>query len=352
MADYRTKPESELTFYVFSQPKGLFGISRYDTIDEAINKFRKDLDIPSDFSGIGVSRYGTSEVDILQKKKDSIAIVTDYKKIETTKYNKDVEDAIRKVASTLGVVWEYNHSILDGAAFSSLCIPCQFDKPIILHNEYIENLTLRPIIMDRLPSAIEKFYVSDKGWCDVYDVMDICRSGEGINPKIESIRVKVEDNDTKKQSTIDISPNDYIIMADNYVLSHQNLFPRYEIQQAIESLAGDLYDFMSDFDTYEYMDNLPEGGEKEVIEQIIDDIQSGNAQSYISELKTILSEDNAPGDSILNARDLLARLSKIPSSELEADLTTKIEKATRSRKISNDEHIKDGYINDRLPPLK
>lgn len=348
MADYRTKPESELTFYAFSQPKGLFGISRYDTIDEAINKFREDIDVPSDFSGIGVSRYGTSEVDILQKRKDTTAIVTDYKKIQSTKYSKEVEEAVRKVASSLGVVWEYNNSIFDGTAFSSLCIPCNINKPVILHNEYVENLSLRPTILDRVPSAIEKLYVADKGWCDVYEIMDICRNGENINPKIESISVKVEDNNSKKHSTIDVSPNDYFLMAENYILSNQKLFPQYNLQPVIESLAGDLHDFIREFDHYNYMDNFPAGGALEIIEQICSDIQAGNTQSYISELKSITEEGNISADYLLLANELISRLNRIPVTEIIQNLSQKIDKAEKESTIYNSkEPSKDDFMNNR-----
>ena len=50
MADYRTKPASELTYYSFTQPNGTFSISRYDSLDEAIKDLKEKDNDSSSFS--------------------------------------------------------------------------------------------------------------------------------------------------------------------------------------------------------------------------------------------------------------------------------------------------------------
>ena len=88
MADYRTKPETELTFYTYSQPEGKFNISRYDTLDDAINKFKEDIDLSS-FSGIGISKNGRSELDIVHKRDTTPVLVTDYTKVDAFKCDRE-----------------------------------------------------------------------------------------------------------------------------------------------------------------------------------------------------------------------------------------------------------------------
>ena len=342
MADYRTKPASELTFYTFSQPDGKFEISRYDTLNEAINKFKENINIPSSFSGIGVSRNGVSEADILQKNKDTIAIVTDYRKIESMKYDIEIEDAAREVAKELGIVWEYNHDILKGSRFSSLCVPCIFDNTSLLHNERVDTFSLKPVILDYVASAIDKFYISDEGWIDAYQVMNMCRNGEGHHPKVESISVKVEDRSTKEESNIEVSPNDYLLMAENYVLSNQKIFPAYEINPAIESLAVELNDFIKDFDPYEYADNIPAGRESESIDQIFSDIQEGKVESYITELKSIIEDDHISSEWFFSAKELISRLSNVSNKEIKHDLSEKITNAEKNTtSVSKENLVKD-----------
>ena len=342
MADYRTKPESELTFYAFSQPDGLFSISRYDTVYEAISKFKENLADNSIFSGIGVSRNGVSEADILQKNKDTVAIVTDYKKIESMKYDIEIEEAVRKIAKELSVVWEYTHDILKGSRFSSVCIPCTFGKSQLLHNERIDNFSLKPVVLDYTASSIDKFMIADTGWVDAYEVMNLCRNGEREHPKIESISVKVEDRSTKEESNIEISPNDYLLMAENYVLSNQKIFPAYEINPAIESLAAELNDFIKDFDPYEYADNMPAGREREAIEQIFSDIQEGNVESYITELKSIIEDDRISSEWFFSAKELISRLSNVSNKEIKQDLSEKITNAEKNTSsVSKENSVKD-----------
>ena len=326
MPDYRTKPESELTFYTISQPEGIFNIARYDTLEEAINKFNEVKDLTS-FAGIGISKYGRSELDIIHKKDDLYVLVTDYTRSDTFKCDREVREAVKNAIGKLGIVWEYNSTIFNSSVFSSLCVPCVVGNENILHNESVDNLSLDPEILNKTASSIERMYISDKEeWLPLLEVMSLCRDGE--HPKIESIEVKVEDIHTKEKGTITVSPQDYILMADNYLLSHVKGFPLYETELAFDKLAGDLNDFMFDFDSYEYNDNLPAGGELEAIEDIAKDLKNGNVQPIIDQLSSIIEEGEIEANQLFQANELISRLKKIePEHTAKRDLEDKIKNA-------------------------
>ena len=319
MADYRTKPASELTYYSFSQPDGRFTISRYDTLDEAISSFKESDNEISSFSGIGISK-NNKEIDIVHKSDDTLVLVTDYIKIPALKADPEIKDAVNKAASKLSIVWEYNNNIFNRSTLSSLCIPCVLDNKYLLHNELVDNLTLKPERPDIIFSAIDNFYLSDKeDAVSLKEIISLCK--EGKHPKVETINVFVEDNATKELGKIAISPQDYIIMADNYLLSHVKGFPLYETSLAFDKLAGDLNDFMHEFDFYDYMDNLTDSSEN-VIEEISGELKKGNINNYISFLQEIILEDDSPSETLYRAKELVGRLNKIePTKEFNKDFT-------------------------------
>lgn len=340
MPDYRTKPSSELTYYVTAQPENsfTFNISRYDTLDEAITKFKEENTNPLSFSSIGVSR-GFGEVDIVQRNNNSFIAVTDFLKIPTMKCDREIKNAFHQVIKNLAIVWEYNHDIFTSSMLSSLCIPCVRGNEGILHNESAETLSIKPSEPDNIVTAIDKMYLSDREeWLPTLEVMVLCKSGE--HPKIESITINVEDISTKEQGTITVSPQDYLLMADNYLLSHVKGFPLYETSLAFDKLAGDLNDFMYSYDFYGYQDSLPSGGEAEVIENLAKDLKSGNVQPIIDELNSIIAEGDIEGTPLLKATELIKRLEKIvPESEINKNLAGKIKNAKILNRVPN-ENIK------------
>lgn len=333
MADYRTKPETELTYYAFSQPNGCFEISRYDTLDEAINKFKESDTELSTFSGIGISKEHR-EIDIIHKNEDIYILVTDYNKLHDLKTDPEIKTAVNIAVQNLGVIWEYNNNIFNRSVLSSLCIPCVSKDKHLLHNEMIDNLSLKPERPDIIFSAIDSFYLSDNEEASsLKDIVNLCR--EGKHPKVESINVSVEDNITKETGKITVSPQDYLVMADNYLLSHVKGFPLYETNLAFDKLAGDLNDFVYDFDFYEYMDNMTDLSEN-VIDMISKDLKEGNVKEYIDFLQGILIEDDASADILFEAKELIARLNKIePAQEYNKEVNIDIQRTPSEKTIDS-----------------
>lgn len=341
MADYRTKPDTELTYYTFSQPNGRFTIDRFDTLDEAIAKYNEDFNIPSKFSGIGISKNKYKEIVIIHKNGDTSVLVTDYTRLSSMKGDREIKAVVQEAAKKLDIGWEYSNNIFNNSAFTSVCIPCLISgRYSLLHNENVEMLSLSPEILDNTVSAIEKIYTNGQ-WLPTIDVMKLCR--EGNHPKIESLSVKTEDIITKEQGTISVAPHDYLQMADNYVLLHQKAFPEYITAQAVDKLAGELNDFIYDYDSYEYMDQLPAGGEEEVIESISNDLKDGNIQPYIEHLNSIISGGDTTPDVLFTSNELLNRLIKIvPDKDRKPVLDRQIETPDRSNTSnSRSKTIKD-----------
>ena len=236
-------------------------------------------------------------------------MVTDYQKLPGFKTDIQVKNTVNEAVNKLDVTWEYNSNIFNRSVLSSLCIPCVFENKYLLHNEIIDNLNLNPERPDVIFSAIDNFYISDiEDPLTLKEVVTLCK--EGKHPKVESIEVFVEESSTKETGKTIISPQDYLIMADNYLLSHIKGFPIYETGLAFDKLAGDLIDFVRDFDYYEYTDSMTEPPE-DAIDIISNDLKTGNNNGYINFLNEIILEEDYPAETFYRAKELIARLSKI-----------------------------------------
>lgn len=345
MADFRTKPDTELTYYVASQIKGSFNMNRYDTLDEAIEKYKEEFNLANKFCAIGISKNKYSEIDIIHKNNDSSVLVTDYLQLVTMKNDREIRAVVAQAVDKLNIQWELNRDIFNNSIFSSLCIPRVSEKQNLLHNENVDVLSLDPERIDNSITAVEKMYADGK-WQPTFEVMTLCRDGK--HPFIESLKIKVEDSLTGDKGKINVSPHDYLQMADNYVLSNQKCFSNSTIAKAIDKLAGKLNDFFYDYDPYEYKDQLPAGGELEVIENIAKDLQNGNCRPYVEQLNSIIAEGNILSDVMFQANELLNRLMKIvPEKDKEFVLNKKIEAASRSSmNLSQNKAVKDNHNRD------
>ena len=216
--DLRTKPKEEWTFYVVDHLPTMNNIYRFDTVEEAIAKFR---DIPeTSISAIGSSINGRNEIDHIHRRNGEAVLVTDIDRMSNPLWreSEEIQTASDKMISHLKVSYELS-PIIFGSRFPSVAIPLERNS-VQAPNNYFYDKLLNPTQPDRLLTSINEVYVAGQGWTnldDFIDQLDNCRPkriGDGAKTLfVDTINIKYVDQ-RKHQGQADISPFDYRLLRD------------------------------------------------------------------------------------------------------------------------------------------
>lgn len=302
--DHRTKPESEWTFYVVDHLPTMKNFYRFDTVDEAIEKFRS---IPEhQYSAIGASINGKAKLDLIHRRDGRPVLVKDFERSKNPVWQDGtIQAAIDKLIAYLNV--QYELSNLFGNNYPSTCVELERYKDAGLEN-YFHNKLLRPAKPEYLLTAVNEVFVEGAGWMDIeafLKKLDESRPqamGEGAKANfVTRLNIMYIDN-TGWCSQADISVKDFI-----------RLKEKTERECAPDKLASDLYDFAVKADPYEAMDqaDIKEGD----LQKMRQDISSGHLSSYIQHLRDYLREDQLPSFTLDEAKALLARLTVLTPKE-------------------------------------
>lgn len=214
--DLRTKPVSEWTYYVIDHLPTMSNIYRFDTVEEAIAKFK---DIPeTSFSALGSSINNLRETDHIQRRNGEAVLVTDSDRTENPLWrnSEEIQAAIDKMVSDLKVRYELS-TIIFGSRFPSIAIPLERNTEQVPNN-YFNNKLLNPTQPDRLLTSINELYVSGQGWIkltDFIDQLDNCRPqfiGDGCNTLfVDTLNINYADQ-RGHWGQADLSPFDFRIL--------------------------------------------------------------------------------------------------------------------------------------------
>ena len=209
--DFRTKPDSEWTYYVVDHLPTMSNIYRYDTIGEAIDKFQE---LPStQRSAIGSSLNSTHEIDHIHRLDGQAVLVTD---IERTKDpiwrdSKKIQTAVSLMKHELKVNYELNSDIF----IKGISVAIPLSDPFHSLNSYFNNKRLDPKIIDRPLSGINEVHTSNHGWIKAEDFLNMLRnrkwSQESGYPVyfVNQINIRYADKNGHKGQA-DITPQDFI----------------------------------------------------------------------------------------------------------------------------------------------
>lgn len=218
--DYRTKPSSEWTYYVVDHLPGMDNIYRYDTIDEAIEKFES---LPDDMiSAIGSSIDGLHELDHVHRRNGEPVLVTDMYNVdvELWRNSKEINEGISKIISLLGIEYELSKEIF-GNMRPSVAIPLCISTGGPTDKYYLDK-SLRLNKGDHPATAINEVFVRGEGWINFSDFIDKL---ENCKPKriglgsdtlfVDRLNVNYV-TDKGHIGQADLSPENYLYLKEKY----------------------------------------------------------------------------------------------------------------------------------------
>lgn len=294
--DKRTKPESEWTYYVVDNVPRMSNIYRYDTLQEAIDKYKS---LPNDaIKAIGSSIDGRHEIDHIHCRSGQNVLVMDCANLDPWKSSQESIDAIDMMIAQLNV--QHQLSGMFGREYPSVVVELERYKDPNLEN-YFHNKLLRPADPKSLLSAINEVYVEGAGWLsmDVFMVRLYNSRPKAMGEGAESnfvTRLNIDYiDDHGRTGQADLSTKDFVRLKEK---TEREITP--------VKLAGDLYAFAEDLDFYDAMDQA-DTKEKELL-HIEKDIESGSVYAYTKFLTESL-EEGLPSDAQhKEALSLLSRL--------------------------------------------
>ena len=193
LTDYRKKPIPETSFYVYDDlrawQKGLPDhIYRYDTLAEAIKKFKELPDHMT--SALGISYQEIHEVDMVHTNRGEPFLVSDYLCVDFVKEIPDYELYLNSVIQEFYLHWKSEHALF-GSHLSGVLIP--IDEGLT-DESYMKNRILRPKD-EKFPfSAITEFFNEGVGWQTFSDIANAAKiiygnTEEYRKPRISKLAV-------------------------------------------------------------------------------------------------------------------------------------------------------------------
>ena len=303
--DYRTKPQHQWTFYVVDDLPKMSNLYRYDTVEEAIEKYKS---LPDDkVKAIGSSIHNLHEVDHIHCRNGHNVLVMDSERSGNSiwRESSEIQNAIDQMIAYLNV--QHQLSNMFGNPYPSVIVDLERYKEREI-DPYFGNKLLRPENPENLLTAIKEVYVEDKGWmepdpflCMLYDSRP-SRMGEAAKSNFVT-RLNIDYiDDTGRCGQADISTLHFTLLQEKTV---REVSP--------EKLAADLYQFSKDVDPYEAQDQ--QDIQDTELEAMRKDIASGSLHSYIKYLKEGLEEGFSSEEEHKKALSLLSRLTVLTPKE-------------------------------------
>lgn len=164
--DFRTKDGSQWSYYVVDNLVTMSNIYRYDTAQEAIDKYKS---LPRHLrsaigSSIGASLGQRHEIDHIHRVDGKSVLVRDMDnmKFPLWRESQDIADAVALMRRQLRVQYELS-SMFDYQG-GNAAIPVSDPD---MHDTYSTNKKLYPKVEDRPLSSINEVHVLSKGWVDI-----------------------------------------------------------------------------------------------------------------------------------------------------------------------------------------
>ncbi len=304
--DERTKPFDQWTYYVVDHLPSMANIYRYDTVEEAIEKYKS---LPEDqISAIGSSIFHTHELDLIQRRGGKSVLVMDYRLVEDDRwrYSTEIQDAIDRMIAELSVDHEMS-SLFSGNGYPSFIVELsryRWHHP----DHYFDDKLLLPDDPKDLLTSIQEVYVEGEGWLkrrDFLKLLEDSRPGsntEGLKP-VFADRFNIHYVDMRgRQGQADISPTHF-----------RAVLNRTEKALSPEALSEELYAFSASVDPYEARDQADIQASE--LEKMKRDIASGSLFPYIQQVSLQLSEGLASEEDRQKAVSLLVRLNILSPRE-------------------------------------
>lgn len=175
MTDFRSKPDSEWTYYVVDHLPTMNKLYRFDTVEEAIAKF-KEFPVTA-ISAIGSSKYSSIEIDHIHRRNGRAVLVTDSERVESSIWrdSEEIQAAIDKMISALNVHYELSSDIF-GSKYPFVAIPIERHQTKVM-DRYFEDKILSSSQGIHPLQAVNEIFVAGEGWVsrkDFFDLLDDC----------------------------------------------------------------------------------------------------------------------------------------------------------------------------------
>jgi len=333
--DFRTKPESQWTYYVVDHLPTAANIFRYDTPEEAIACY-KLLD-PSLQSAIGSSIGGVHEIDLIHRRSHNTPVyLKDSEQIEPGLWrgSPEARDALVHILDKLNVTHELNSQIFGGHLPSVLVdLDRNLDKTI---DRYYESSILFPDRPRQYTSTIKEVYAQGHGWVKTDAFLRMLQNGiprdqRGNLPDyyVNRLSVRYMDMKTGYFGQADVSPREYTLLCEK---TEQLLAP--------DRLAQDLYDFLSGHSPDAHV--LGRGSISHSASDFRSMIKAGRLGEFQKEISQVLARSGDSEDTRQQARQLYSRIMALTPKEFQRQpsLTSKIKQAKKVSSQQQDQKPK------------
>lgn len=336
--DNRKKSEAEQSFYVvddlrYKQNEGKvrrnsFDIYRFDTLQEAIDKFKEIPEFMTPALGMHLSER--SELDLVHRREGENVLVTDFFNFPKWRTNENVLSAVKDLCEEFNIEWQMNSRLV---TYGTILIP--LERNIVRVPDKVfddKNLASKPTPFSNHPnplSAINEAYVEGRGWLPFADVSRAAESFGYNNPqllKITQFNINYKDNRGYLGQS-DISPFDLQILEERHAI---RFGPESTRNTALRKLAEELDEFGEDFDHYDYHDGIENS--EEHIDSLVAALSEGKVHEIVAFLRDI-GEDNEEFSA--RALNLASRVQGVVSHERKQSLDAKINEAAEKTTSQN-----------------
>ena len=307
--DQRTKPSNEWTYYVVDDLPTMKNLYRYDTVEQAIDKFKE---IPDNLSpALGSSIQDRYEIDHIHRRLDCPPVlIRDCDHPNCTpiwRESKELQNAIDQMIAYLNVQYELNSTIF-GLNYPSVAVELE-RYANTLQDTYFTTKLLCPDDPQKPLSCISEVFVEGQGWMTLepflhqLDNNRLQYPGDHIRDiQVGRLNIKYL-SEFGEYGEADISTRQFEILRD-----------RTQFLLNPEQLATDLDSFCADFDPYEYQDQVTDRADH--VAQLKDQLSAGSSlYDFRKYLSDIVEENEAPLDILNRAKSLHARLSVLTPKE-------------------------------------
>lgn len=309
--DFRTNPDDRWSYYVVDHLPTMDNIFRYDTVEEAIEKYKS---LPENMkSAIGSSIHNKDEIDHIHRCDGKSVLVMDSERMQDPLWREswEIQEAIDTMIAYLNVQHQYC-SLFEG--YPSCIVDLERYSGSEIENYFADKL-LRPDGAKQctdpgwtLNSAISEVFAPGKGWMNRKDFLKALndsrpsRPGEGAkNLFVERLNINYMD-EAGHMGQADISPRNFALLKEKTAM-----------EIAPEKLAADLYAFACEVDPYDAADQADI--REQELASIEKDIASGSLYPYMKQLSEGLSEGFATDPLRKEALSLMARLTVLTPKE-------------------------------------
>ena len=321
--DYRTVSDDQVSFYVFDDlryqqnRRGDFNIYHYDTLEEAVAKYR-ELDATMT-TALGLHSSSIGEFDLLHRREGENVLVTDYLTSSRWRTNPDVLHAVSTLCDTFKIEWQSDRRCLD----KTILIPLERGFERIPDRAFLDK-SLRPATptsyMSRpsVLTSINECYAEGRGWTSFHSLYSLIDRYGWESPHCVKIqRFNVNYTDSRGHTgQADVSPLDMQILMERHILQHGD---DEAVKRATKRLAEEISELVV----------VPGPDQAKYAATLCEELIKGNTHSAVEALKTMQSFGDTDHE-IAEACRLLARVHSIEERERQAlpDLCYTVLKAT------------------------